>query len=1064
MIDVRCSGCGGALQAEDEWAGRNVKCPDCGARTPVASPSGETATLPPSAPVGDDSEIVMLARAAPVPGAAAVVTGYDILCELGRGGMGVVYKARHVKLGRLVALKMILVAEHAGPEERARFQTEAEAVARLQHPNIVQIYEVGEQDGRPFFSLEFCAGGSLEQKLAGTPLPPKEAARLAETLARAMHAAHEAGVVHRDLKPANVLLAKDGTPKITDFGLAKKLGEAGQTATGAVMGTPSYMAPEQAGGRSEDIGPRTDVYALGALLYEMLTGRPPFRAATPLDTILQVIAEEPVPVRHLQPKVPPDLETICLKCLRKEPGQRYHSAAALARDLRCYLDGKPIRARPVGVAGRAWKWVRRNPVVAGLAAAATVSLVGGTILASYFAVEARGEAARARAEKLAGDRNLYAAEISVAQRAWDDAAVARLNELLDRQRPDHTGGTDIRGFEWYYLRGLTHTGVATLHADTDVTALSFAPDGRVLFADQDGTITAWTGQERQTLLEHTGSDGAFSADGSRYAVAENPGPQQPSPIHVWDVRAGRKDLTLPGQAAGVSRLAFSADGRRLVSSGNVDVTVWDLAARKSLLAIQGAGRGDAPALSPDGTLLFTDLGKGNPQLRLCDVERRKPDLVLDWGARVYHLKAYSADGRRVAGASMGRVGVWDVRSGAEIASFSPPGTLYALAFSPDGTRLATGGADQVIRLWDAASGKALLTLRGHAAAIQHLAFGPEGKRIASVTVRTVRLWDATGSQEARTFPPPAEPLTGLTLSRDGRRLVTTSGGHKFVGNVGHALPGEIKVRDARTGEELLSIKEYAALGRGVALSPDGSRIAAPAGSGDMARDWPVKVWDAADGHLLLTLPGHSSPVSALAFSPDGRRLATGGTGTVKIWDAMSGRELRSYPRMHSYPIESLSWSPDGARLASATSGLLTPRQTYDSAVVWDTNRGNALFTLDGERIDYVTFSPDGKLLAVASAGGIDIRDSVTKDLRVALVGHKGPVVCVAFSPDGRRLFSSGDDGTLRVWDPETRHELLALKGGVGHFSVSGDDQRIAIASSDGAPGTVKVWEAPRDGD
>ena len=262
--------------------------------------------------------------------------------------MGVVYKARQTKLDRVVALKMILSGGYAGEADLARFRTEAEAIARLQHPNIVQIYEVGEQNGLPFFSLEFCGGGSLEKELDGTPLPPKKAAALVETLARAMQAAHEQGVVHRDLKPANVLLAKDGTPKITDFGLAKKLDEVGQTASGAVMGTPSYMAPEQASGKSQEIGARTDVYALGAILYECLTGRPPFKAATPLDTIMQVVSDEPVPPRQLQSRTPRDLETICLKCLQKEPRKRYASAKALANDLHRYQAGEPIKARPVG--------------------------------------------------------------------------------------------------------------------------------------------------------------------------------------------------------------------------------------------------------------------------------------------------------------------------------------------------------------------------------------------------------------------------------------------------------------------------------------------------------------------------------------------------------------------------------------------------------------------------------------------------------------------------------------------------------------------------------------------
>ena len=299
------------------------------------------------------------------------VPGYEVLREVGRGGMGVVYEARQARLNRVVALKMILSGEHAGEDDVARFRTEAEAIARLQHPNIVQIHEVGEHDGRPFFSLEFCPGGSLENKLSGRPLPAEEAARLAETLARAVHAAHRKGVVHRDLKPANVLLAEDGTPKVTDFGLAKKTDETGKTATGVIMGTPSYMAPEQAAGLVKEVGPPADVHALGAILYELLTGRPPFRAATRLDTLLQVMELDAVPVRQLNPRCPRDLETICLKCLRKIPKERYAGAQDLADDLRRFLDGEPVKARPPGSLRLINRWVRHHPgvIVAYLTAA-----------------------------------------------------------------------------------------------------------------------------------------------------------------------------------------------------------------------------------------------------------------------------------------------------------------------------------------------------------------------------------------------------------------------------------------------------------------------------------------------------------------------------------------------------------------------------------------------------------------------------------------------------------------------------------------------------------------------
>jgi serine/threonine-protein kinase len=321
---------------------------------------------------------------------ADAIPGYEIVDVLGRGGMGVVYQALHLRLKRPVALKMILAGGHAGPDMLARFRTEAEAVARLQHPNIVQVFEVGEHQDLPFLALEFCGGGSLAMKLAGTPLPPKEAAALVETLARAVQAAHDKGVVHRDLKPANVLLGEDGAPKITDFGLAKKLDEAGQTLPGAVMGTPSYMAPEQAEGKT-DVGPPADVYALGAILYECLAGRPPFRAATSQDTILQVVSVDPVPPRDLNAKVPRDLDTICLKCLEKEPDRRYASALDLADDLRHFLNEEPIRARATTPWERLLKWRRRNPRVAVLSGSIALVVLLWAVSASWLSLSLQDE-------------------------------------------------------------------------------------------------------------------------------------------------------------------------------------------------------------------------------------------------------------------------------------------------------------------------------------------------------------------------------------------------------------------------------------------------------------------------------------------------------------------------------------------------------------------------------------------------------------------------------------------------------------------------------------------------
>lgn len=322
-------------------------------------------------------------------GRVTKVGGYEILSELGRGGMGVVYKAYQRGLDRTVALKMVLSGAHASEEQLRRFVSEAKAVGHLQHPNIVQVFDSGDSNGLPFFSLEFVEGSTLTMSLAAQPQLPMFAASLAEKLARAMSYAHERGILHRDLKPANVLMTKDGTPKIADFGLAKQIAESGDsssTRTGTIMGTPSYMAPEQARGDTQAIGPAADQYSIGAILYEMLTGRPPFASANPMDTIMQVIREEPIPPRLLATKTPVDLETICLKSLQKDIGARYRDCLELAEDLQRFTRGEPILARPVGHSERLWRWCKRNPLLSSVSAAAIALLLATAIGSSWFAV------------------------------------------------------------------------------------------------------------------------------------------------------------------------------------------------------------------------------------------------------------------------------------------------------------------------------------------------------------------------------------------------------------------------------------------------------------------------------------------------------------------------------------------------------------------------------------------------------------------------------------------------------------------------------------------------------
>jgi WD40 repeat protein len=896
MIELSCSGCGATLEVQDRSVGQRVMCAECGAPTLVPPAADEAATVPPAPPdetvtrpprpatAESDQTTLPPSAAYSVAGAAVGVSGYEILGELGRGGMGVVYRARQTKLGRLVALKMILSGGHAGEADLTRFRTEAEAIARLQHPNIVQIHEVGEQGGLPFFSLEFCAGGSLEKKLAGTPLPPKEAAALVETLARAMDAAHQKGVIHRDLKPANVLLTEDGTPKITDFGLAKKLDEAGQTASGAVMGTPSYMAPEQAGGRVAEIGPAADVYALGAILYECLTGRPPFKAVTALDTIMQVVSDEPVRPTQLQPKVPRDLETVCLKCLHKEPARRYESAAALADELRRFLEGRPIVARPVGRLERAARWARRNPAVSGLMAAVALALLSGAAVASLFAVRADWEATEARTAKLLADRSAeeartsarlalqrsYVSDLRLVQGAWEDCHMGLVVELLDAQRPERTGGEDLRGFEWHYWWRLSHFALHTFQVrGSQFTGLAFSPDGKRVARAGEGKVNVWdlsTDREVLSLDSDIRAGGvAFSPDVRRIAVAYLDGT-----VKVWDVATGQESLTLKGHTGFVYGVAFSPDGKRLAStSSDHTVRVWDAQTGRPALTLAGHGAetfrtGFGVAFSADGKRLAGAFQDGT--VKVWDAGDGQLALTLMGHTESVRKVVFSPDGRRLASASDDKtVKVWDTETGKERFTLrGHRGLITAVAFSPDSVQLASGGDDGMVKLWSATNGHEGGTLRGHSGSILTLAFSPDGRSLASEGQdRTVNVWDVQARQEPLSFTGHTGGVRSLVFSPDGRLLA------------GASDDTTVKVWDASTGREALSFWGHAGGVWQVAFSPDGKRLASASPGHDEGGQFvpgEAKVWDLATGRVAATIPSPGGGTYGVAFSPDGRRL------------------------------------------------------------------------------------------------------------------------------------------------------------------------------------------------
>jgi WD40 repeat protein len=1040
---------------------------------PISSP--DAATLPPDPPppaAGETQAPLPAAHAPQQPAVPDAITipGYEILATLGRGGMGVVYQARQTKLGRVVALKMILAGAHAGEADLARFRTEAEAIARLQHPNIVQIHEVGEQGGLPFFSLEFCGGGSLEKKLAGTPLPPREAAALVEALARAMHAAHTKGVIHRDLKPANVLFAEDGTPKITDFGLAKKLDEAGQTATGAVMGTPSYMAPEQAGykpdAQARSIGPAADVYALGAILYECLTGRPPFRAATALDTLMQVISDEPVPPTQLQSKVPRDLETICLKCLNKDPARRYDSAAALADDLGRWQRGEPVRARPPSLAYLLGKQLRRHRVPVTAAALVLLATVIGVVV-SFVQIsaaldrekEARGTAEtkeQAAQDSLAKEQKALAdlkAQFSAVARGFCDRSdlefrtgrvADSLNSMLRAYEVAPADDPLRQSYRHLLAAQSRSLGKVLVHGDR-VRAVAFSPDGsRVLTGGWGSMARLWhaaSGKPIGEPLRHerTVSAVAFSPDGRTVLTGS-----ADSTARLWDAATGQPLGTPPlRHQRTVSAVAFSPDGRTVLTAGQDGTArLWDAASGQQLHVLNQGGSVAAAVFSPDGRAALT--GSSDRTARLWDVASGKQLHVLSHDSLV-SAAVFSPDGRTVLTGSWDNTArLWDVTSGEQFRVLRHKAMVRSIAFSPDGRSVLTGSYDNTAGLWDAASGKSLHVF-AHDYYVDAVAFSPDGRAVLTGSWdHTARLWDvATGK-------PVGEPLRhedyvdAVAFSPDGRAVLTGS------------WDQTARLWDAPTDTPLRHLLRHHGMVISAALSPDG-RMALTGGGDNAAR-----LWDTTTGRQLHDLR-HESTVQSVAFSPDGRAVLTGSADkTARLWDVATGRQQGESFR-HDHAVRSVAFSPDG-RTVLTSSG--------DNIVrLWEAASGKQLQALPHPGpVPAEAFSPDGRTVLTGCVdSGARLWDAATGK-QIYLLTHEGPLTAAAFSPDGRTLLTgctmrAGGDitsnlggGTALLWDAATgqQRQVFHHDSWVLATAFSPDGRAVLTISTDN---TARLWDA-----
>jgi WD40 repeat protein len=1011
--------------------------------------------------------------------------------------MGVVYKARDERLKRLVALKMVLAGEHAGARERHRFRVEAEAVGRLQHPNIVPVYEVGEQQDRPYFAMEYLEGGTLAARIKDAPLPAREAAGLVETLARAMQAAHLKGIVHRDLKPGNILLTggpdlplPQCTPKVADFGLAKLLDTEGQTGTHTIMGTPSYMAPEQAVA-TKTIGPAADIYSLGAVLYDLVTGRPPFKAATWIDTLQQVISEEPAAPTRLNPNVPRDLETICLKCLRKEPMRRYGSAEALAEDLHRYLAGEPILARRTSGFEQMLMWARRRPAVAALVVVVVLAAVALLALgiALWRNAELRGAAVQnldraskeleglrddigkkvvevevlegkaknARTEVADAEKQTrlfkYIGGMRLVQADWEVNRIAKVLDTLSRNVPQ-PGQDDPRGLEWYHYWHLCHASRPLgEHAQgTRVMCVAVSPDDKVAASGgSDRFVKLWNpadGKETSTFQLSQPINGiAFASDSQALAVAPQLGP-----VQVHDLNDNKKQPTLLVLPQNVKALcvAFAPNGQTVaVGCTDKKVRLWNVGTDEKPRPLEEHGNPiQCVAFSSDGAMLATASFRDNQ------------------------------------GQTIGEVKLWNVATGKELAVLSGHlGVITSVAFSPDDKTLATASWDRTVKLWDVEKRKERTTLQGHVGVVRAVAFSLDSQALASASDdTTVRLWDPATGRERATLKGHTAAVRAVAFAPDSKALI--SGGEDAA----------VKWWDLARLPERTPLQAHTSRTWAVAFSPNGRTV------GTTNERGTAKLWNAATGEKVADLKGYEGFVNCLAFSPDGKTVVTGGEDKkVWRWDAATGKQ-QDVLEGHDNTILSVAYSADGKALVTTS---------LDSTVrVWNAETGKLVWVFEEHGVRCAVFAPDGKTVVVGRKDGwVRIWDVEKQREQHAWQAHAGAVPVdvrvVAISSDGKILATGSDDGTAKVWDLGKRKQLQELKGhrrmgrsvaltadgrtlvtaagevklwdvGTGEeratFAVPGkqaycaavahDQGRMAAGSEDGS---VLLWDAPRDG-
>jgi WD40 repeat protein/serine/threonine protein kinase len=1084
---------------------------------------------------------------------------YRLVREIGHGGMGVVYEAVQISLGRRVALKILPFAAALDAKHLQRFKNEAHAAAQLHHQNIVPVYGVGSDRGVHYYAMQFIDGQTLAAVIAdlrqlvhgiegehqsqaqplasdlvsgkwlGEPAagdsqptsaypPPakspavpigasavvangrqpvegaasdtvgqvgaavstenatrnpaffRSAAQLGIQAARALEHSHSLGVVHRDIKPTNLLVDARGNLWITDFGLAHVHNETKLTLTGDIVGTLRYMSPEQALAQRVDVDQRTDLYSLGATLYELLTLEPTFAGNDRRELLRQIAFEEPRRPRQINKTIPVELETIVLKALEKNPAERYATAKEMADDLERFLKDEPIRARRPTLILRARKWARRHRHVVASALVATAAVVAIAIAALAISLGNISAALTAKSAALDREKEIaYLQRTALAGRELVFGNVGHAEKLLD-DCPEH-----LRGWEWHFLKRQRYGNPAPLQHPATVSRVACSQDGRQIASMcMDGTFLIWDAQtgrvlhtmERQTALVHgalcRGMD--YSPDNRYLAVGRHDGE-----IRVWEAASGKSLYSLKGHKGSAWQVAFSPDSRTLAScSSDRTVRLWDMASGKLIhtfsdhpAAVKGV------AFRPDGRSVVAACDDGT--VKVWDSDTEQATFSFQGKVLTYPFWAwFSPDARRLAWSCMdGVIKVWDTTTGElQIDQQSNTHQCRAVSFSPDGKRIALAGFDGTLRLLDASSGKEMLTIFAHPSLVADATFNHDGTKLVSASYdHTVRIWDAKPLPD--NYEPPhcvtlrghTQLVSGVAFSPDGRWLASCSWDStvKLWETNPAGTRGEFALR--------YTLRGHTANVSSVAFSSDKRTLAS--GSWDKT----VRLWglEAPVGDSLTELHAIqcAQRVVAIALSPDGRRLAIGQTNGFALYDPTTPSKALAFQPSPA-PVPALAFGPDSRRVIS--SGASDP-----TIAIWDMVAEKPFLNEIRHNSNpnaSVAVSPDGQLVASPgrdqAAGEPMVKiwevdwDSNTYKERHILKGHAGYVWKVTFSPDGRYLASGSWDSTVKIWNVKSGEEVRTLRGhaGIIHgLAFSPDGRRLAAASGNPRHGEVRIWDA-----